>query len=133
MKEIPQGISAETEIEVKDENLASRWGSGLVEVFSTPALVSLLEGTAAKAVIPFLDEGETTVGTMIEVRHLAPTPKGMKVRASAVLTKVEGRKLTFKVEAWDEIERIGEGVHERYVVNSHRFMNRAQEKAKRPC
>lgn len=133
MKEIPQGISAETEIEVKDENLASRWGSGLVEVFSTPALVSLMEGTAAKAVIHFLDEGETTVGTMIEVRHLAPTPKGMKVRASAVLLKAEGRKLTFKVEAWDEVERIGEGVHERYVVNSLRFMNRAQEKAKRPC
>lgn len=133
MREIPLGISAETEIEVKDENLASRWGSGLVEVLSTPALVSLMEGTAAKAILPFLEEGETTVGTTIEVRHLAPTPKGMKVRASAVLIKAEGRKLTFKVEAWDEVERIGEGIHERFVVDRNRFMNRAQEKGKRPC
>lgn len=133
MRKLEPGISCETEIEVKEETLASRWGSGIVEVFSTPALIGLMENAAEKAVRPFLDEGETTVGTRVEVKHIAPTPKGMKVRASATILKVEGRRLVFKVEAWDEVERIGEGEHERFVVDRNRFMNRVQEKGKKPC
>jgi predicted thioesterase len=133
MKSINPGISAEVQIEVSKDMLASQWGSGIVEVFSTPAMVGLMEGAAEKAVRPFLDDGETTVGTWISVKHLAPTPPGMKVKAVAVLRAVEGRRLTFKVEAWDEVERIGEGEHERFVVDQERFMNRAQEKAKKSC
>lgn len=133
MRNIKPGISAETMIEVKEEALASSWGSGIVEVFSTPAMIGLMENAAEKAVRSFLDEGETTVGTRVEVKHLAPTPKGMKVKASATLLKVEGRRLVFKVEAWDEVERIGEGEHERFVVDRNRFMNRVQEKERRTC
>ena len=106
MKKINPGISAEVQIEVSKDMLASQWGSGIVEVFSTPAMVGLMEGAAEKAVRPLLDDGETTVGTWISVKHLAPTPLGMKVKAVAVLRAVEGRKLSFKVEAWDEVEKI---------------------------
>jgi len=133
MRNIEPGTFAETEIEVNDETLASRWGSGIVEVFSTPAMIGLMENAAEKAVRPFLEEGETTVGTRVEVKHLAPTPRGMKVKATATLLKVEGRRLVFKVEAWDEAERIGEGEHERFVVDRTRFMNRVQGKGKKRC
>lgn len=133
MKKIEPGISAELQIEVSKETLASQWGSGIVEVFSTPAMIGLMEGAAEKAVRPYLDEGETTVGTWVSVKHLAPTPLGMKVRAVAVLQAVEGRRLSFKVEAWDEVERIGEGEHERFVVDRERFTQKAKEKRKQAC
>jgi len=128
MKSIEPGISAEIQIEVSREVLASQWGSGIVEVFSTPAMIGLMEGAAEKAVRPYLDEGETTVGTRVCVKHLAPTPLGMKVRAVATLESVEGRRLLFRVEAFDEVEKIGEGEHERFVVDRERFMNRARKK-----
>ncbi|MCR4433619.1 MAG: thioesterase family protein [Caldiserica bacterium] len=133
MKKIEPGISAELQIEVSKETLASQWGSGIVEVFSTPAMIGLMEGAAEKAVRPYLDEGETTVGTWVSVKHLAATPLGMKVRAVAVLQAVEGRRLSFKVEAWDEVERIGEGEHERFVVDRERFTQKAKEKRKQAC
>jgi predicted thioesterase len=133
MKKIEPGISAELQIEVSKETLASQWGSGIVEVFSTPAMIGLMEGAAEKAVRPYLDEEETTVGTWVSVKHLAPTPLGMKVRAVATLKSVKERRLIFHVEAWDEVERIGEGEHERFVVDRKRFMNRAREKARKSC
>ncbi|MGB9834188.1 MAG: thioesterase family protein [bacterium] len=133
MKKIEPGISAELQIEVSKETLASQWGSGIVEVFSTPAMIGLMEGAAEKAVRPYLDEGETTVGTWVSVKHLAPTPLGMKVRAVATLKSVKGRRLIFHVEAWDEVERIGEGEHERFVVDRERFTQKAKEKRKQVC
>jgi fluoroacetyl-CoA thioesterase len=101
-----------------------------VPVFSTPALVGLMESAAVKALTGHLPAGQTTVGGHIDVRHLAATPVGMRVRARAELTAVEGRKLVFKIQAWDEVELIGEADHERFVVELARFLGRVQAKIK---
>ena len=100
----------------------------MVPVFGTPALVGLMEGAAVQALAGRLPPGQTSVGGRIDVRHLAATPVGMRVRARAVLLEVAGRRLTFRVEAWDEIERIGEASHERFVVDEAQFVARAQAK-----
>ena len=116
------GLAAEIEHTVTDDDTAARWGSGLVPVFSTPALVGLMESAAVQALSGHLAPGQTTVGGHIDVHHLAATPVGMRVRARAELTAVEGRKLTFKVQAWDEVELIGEADHERFVIDEARFV-----------
>ena len=103
----------------------------LVPVFGTPALVGLMEASAVKALEGHLPDGQTTVGGHIDVRHLAATPVGMQVRARAELISIEGRKLTFRIEAWDEVEKIGEAVHERFVIDKEKFIARAHEKSKR--
>ncbi len=130
MSELAPGLTGELEHIVADADSASRWGSGLVPVFSTPALVGLMENAAVNALIGHLSPGQTTVGAHIDVHHLAATPVGMQVRARAELTAVEGRKLVFKIQAWDEVELIGEAIHERFVVDQARFFNRVQSKAK---
>ena len=130
MNELATGMAAEREHMVKDEDTASRWGSGLVPVFSTPALVGLMESTAVAVLSGHIPADQTTVGGRIDVRHLAATPVGMRVRARAELTAVEGRKLVFKIQAWDEVELIGEAEHERYVVDEARFLKRVQAKIK---
>lgn len=130
MSELSPGLTGELEHTVADADSASRWGSGLVPVFSTPALVGLMESVAVKALSGNLSTGQTTVGARIDVRHLAATPVGMQVRARAELTAVEGRKLVFKIQAWDEVELIGEATHERFVVDKARFLNRVQSKVK---
>jgi fluoroacetyl-CoA thioesterase len=122
------GLSAELTITVTDADTAAKWGSGLVPVYSTPALVGLLEAAAVKALENQLAAGKTTVGGQIEVRHLAATPVGMSVRARAELTAVEGRKLTFQVEAWDAVEKIGEGSHTRFIIETEKFVSRVQAK-----
>jgi predicted thioesterase len=128
MSAVLPGLSAELTHTVSDEDTASRWGSGLVPVYSTPALVGLMESAAVKALAGSLPEGQTTVGGRIDARHLAATPVGFGVRARAELTAVEGRKLTFNIEAWDEVEKIGEALHERFVIDEHKFVARAQAK-----
>jgi fluoroacetyl-CoA thioesterase len=128
MAEIIAGLSGELEHLVTEADTASRWGSGLVPVFSTPSLVGLMESAAVKALEGRLEPGKTTVGARIDIRHLAATPVGMKVRARAELTAVEGRKLTFTVQAWDEAELIGEADHERYVIDEARFVARVEAK-----
>ena len=128
MNELLPGMAAERKHIVTDEDTASKWGSGLVPVFSTPALVGLMESTAVAALSGQLPEGQTSVGGRIDVRHLAATPVGMQVRARAELTAVEGRKLVFKIQAWDESEMIGEAIHERYIVDEARFLKRVQAK-----
>ncbi len=130
MAEIITGLTGEIEHLVTDQDTASRWGSGLVPVFSTPSLVGLMESAAVKALEGRLPSGQTTVGARIDVRHLAATPVGMKVHAKAELTAVEGRKLIFKVQAWDEAELIGEADHERYVIDEARFVARVEAKRK---
>ncbi len=122
------GLRGEARTAVTPENCASAVGSGLVEVFATPMMIALMEEAAARAVQPHLGEGETTVGTAVHVQHLAATPPGMSVRATAVLERVEGRRLTFRVEAFDDRERIGAGTHERFVIQRDRFLQRAREK-----
>jgi fluoroacetyl-CoA thioesterase len=130
MKELASGLTGEIERTVVDTDTAAQWGSGLVPVFSTPALVGLMEGAAVAALEGCLPPGQTTVGTHIDVHHLAATPVGMQVRARADLTGVEGRKLVFKIQAWDESELIGEAGHERFIVDEARFLGRLQPKIK---
>ena len=107
---------------VTAENTAIALGSGDMEVLATPALVALMENAAMEAVIEELDDEQTTVGAHIDVAHLRPTPIGETVHATAVLTAVEGRKLTFSVKAEDGHGVIGEGTHVRYIVDRHRFL-----------
>jgi predicted thioesterase len=130
MHNLTPGLSAEISITVSEADTASRWGSGLVPVYSTPALVGLMEAAAVKALEGQLEAGQTSVGGHIDVQHLAATPVGMMVRAHAELTGVEGRKLSFHVEAWDEVEKIGEARHDRFVIDTQKFVDRARAKRK---
>lgn len=123
------GLKGSAELIVDEQHLASAVGSGLVPVFSTPMLIALLENAAVEALRPVLPDGQTSVGTRLDVRHLAPTPLGMRVRGHAELVRVEGRALVFNVWAEDEKERIGEGLHERAVIDRARFDRRVREKA----
>jgi len=116
---------------VVQEHLASSFGSGLANVLATPVLVGFCEECCRKMVDPDLPDGKQTVGTEICIRHIAATPQGMKVTVHAVLTKVDGRELHFDVEADDEAERIAVGTHTRFIVDSHRFSRRVQEKRER--
>ena len=116
---------------VVPENTARHLGSGGVSVFATPEMIRLMEGAAVRAVDSLLPEGYRTVGVVVNVRHLAATPLGMAVRARAELLAVEGRKLTFKVEAHDDLERIGEGTHQRMIIDVARFKERTEAKSAR--
>lgn len=124
------GLSAEHKHLVNEADTASAWGSGGVHVFSTPALVGLMESAAVIALRGTQAEGQTTVGGHIDVHHLAATPVGMQVRAVATLTSVEGRKLTFTIQAWDEAELIGEALHERFIIDLSKFMGKVEKKGK---
>jgi fluoroacetyl-CoA thioesterase len=128
MDELAPGLIGEATTVVTETDTAGHWGSGLVPVFGTPALVGLIEGAAVQALAGHLPPGRTSVGGRIDVHHLAPTPVGMHVRAHAELLEVEGRRLVFHVEAWDEVEQIGRATHERFIVDEERFV--AQAKAK---
>jgi predicted thioesterase len=131
MEETKIGLIGEVQHLVIEADTAERWGSGLAPVFSTPALVGLMESAAVKALEGTIAAGQTSVGTRIDVHHLAATPVGMTVRARAELIGVDGRKLTFKVQAWDEVELIGEADHERFIVDEARFLARVKEKIQR--
>jgi fluoroacetyl-CoA thioesterase len=118
------GMRGEANTTVVHENTAAAVGAGGVEVFGTPMMIALMENAAWRAVVDALDEGYVTVGTLVNVRHLAATPLGQQVRALAELIEVDGRRLVFRVEAYDEQQKIGEGQHERYIVNLERFLGR---------
>lgn len=122
------GLVGEASLTVTDTMTAAALGSGNVEAFSTPALIALLEAAAIDALKGRLPEGQTSVGTMLNVRHLAATPVGMAVTARATLKEIDGRRLVFDVEAWDAVERIGEGTHERFIVTRARFEERVRGK-----
>jgi fluoroacetyl-CoA thioesterase len=128
MSPLTPGLNAELTITVTAADTAARWGSGTVPVYSTPALVGLMEMTAVKALEEAMEPGQTTVGGHIDVHHLAATPVGMQVRARAELTAMEGRKLIFQVEAWDAVEKIGEALHERFLIDAAKFVARCQAK-----
>lgn len=130
MSDLTPGLRAEFELTVTDADTAAQWGSGLIPVYSTPALVGAMEKTAVLALDGHLPTGQTSVGRRIEVRHLAPTPVGMKVRVAAELIEVEGRKLVFKIEACDEVEKIGEASHDRFMIDEAKFMAKVQSKGK---
>lgn len=123
------GLSGTVEIVVGTRDTAPHVGSGKIKVLATPVMVNLMEEAALNAVEGLLPEGFQTVGTRLEITHTAATPVGLHVIAGAELTHIDGRRLIFRVWADDETERIGQGVHERIVVNVARFDARAQEKA----
>lgn len=115
---------------VSDKNTALSVGSGSLRVYATPAMVALMERAACEAVAPLLNEGETTVGTSVQINHVSATPVGMQVSATAEVLSFEGRKLILKVTASDECGIIGEGMHERFVVSSTRFTEKTYSKIK---
>ena len=117
------GTTGESTTTVVPENTAAYVGAGGVEVFATPMMIGLMENAAWGAVADQLEKGYVTVGTLVNVRHLAATPLEQKVKATAELVEIDGRRLVFRVEAYDEQQKIGEGFHERFIVNLERFMN----------
>ena len=125
---IEVGIKGHAEALVEQEDTAKVVGSGDLLVYATPCMVALMEGAAWQSVAPFLAEGESTVGTRMDVRHLSATPVGMEVRAESELTAVDGRKLTFEVHAFDESGEIGSAVHERVVIRAERFLEKTYDK-----
>lgn len=122
------GIKGREEVMVTEENTAKAMGSGTLDVFATPAMTALMEMTAWKSVAPFLEDGDGTVGTLLQITHDAPTPLGMKVFCESELLEVDGRRLVFHVAAFDEKGKIGEGRHERFVINNERFAAKAEKK-----
>ena len=129
-RELKAGITGTAEIVVGTRDTAPHVGSGKIGVLATPIMVNLMEAAALQAVERFMPAGHQTVGTHLDVKHFAATPVGMKVRAEAELVRVEGRTLTFRIRAEDEREPIGEGVHERLIINVERFDQRMQKKMK---
>lgn len=122
------GMTAEKSEEVTENNTAIKYGSGGVAVYATPAMIGIMEGTCLAAVDPFLPEGMSTVGIHLDIKHTAATPVGMSVRATAKLIEISGKRLTFTVEAYDNKEKIGEGTHQRYIIDLAKFLQKAQEK-----
>ncbi len=118
------GLNHESTTIVSQSNSAKTLGSGDIDVFATPAMVALMENAAMLAVASVLPEGSATVGTQMNTSHIKASPIGATITASAELTEVEGRKLTFAVKAWDEKGVIGEGVHTRFVVDRERFLSK---------
>ncbi|MCX7024338.1 MAG: thioesterase family protein [Spirochaetes bacterium] len=131
MEGIAIGAKGERSLMVDDGHTAKHLGSGTVAVYATPMMALAMEEAAVDAVDRFLEPGMATVGVSLDVRHLAATPLGMKVKATAELTGIDGRMLTFRVEASDEKERIGEGVHTRAIIDVARFAARLEAKAAR--
>lgn len=122
------GIKGMQKTEVTDTNSALAMGSGTLKVFATPAMIALMEETAWKSVAPHLEDGSGTVGTALNIKHTAATPLGMTVTCESELIAVDGRKLTFHVTAKDEAGVIGEGEHERFIVQNEKFQAKADSK-----
>jgi len=126
--EIRAGISGTAELVVGEEHTAPRVGSGKVHVLATPVMINLIEAAALAAIEHLLPEGYQSLGTHLDVRHIAATPVGMRVRASVEVIKMESRTVVFRVEVHDEKDLIGDGVHERVVVNVAKFDERVRRK-----
>ncbi len=125
------GLKARVDKTVEYKDTAKAVASGLAEVFATPSMIALMENAAYLAVQPQLPKGASTVGIRIDAQHLAATPVGLKVWAKAELVAVDGRKLTFDIQAYDEMEKIGSAKHERFVIEEQKFIARAEAKGKK--
>lgn len=126
MHKVKVGLQGEARTVVSEENTADAYGAEGIDVYATPALVGLVEAAAMDAVKGCLEKGWTTVGMEIRLKHLAPTPKGMEVVARATLEAIDGRRLVFSVEAFDEKEQIACGQHHRYIVDRGKFLTQAK-------
>ncbi|SHI66587.1 thioesterase family protein [Propionispora hippei] len=122
------GMLGEKSEPVTSHNTAIQYGSGSVAVYATPAMVGLMEGACVNTVDAHLPEGMSTVGIDLKIKHTAATPVGMTVRAEATLTGINGKRLTFAIKAFDDKEQIGEGSHERYIINVEKFLQKAGAK-----
>ena len=125
---IAPGIKGHLEQMVTDELCADRIGSGLVKVFATPMMIALIEQTCNESVTPLLEAGQGTVGTRVDVSHCAATPVGMRVWCDSELMEVDRRRLVFSVKAYDECGLIGEGTHERFIIDSEKFQAKIDAK-----
>ena len=128
MEKIKLGMEEQQEFVVEDEYTAGHVGSGSLRVLATPSLIGFMERTARDLMERSLPDGYSSVGVWVDVRHLAATPAGAKVRVSCQVIEVDGRKVDFRVDAWDEFEKIGEGLHQRVVIEVSRFLQRLQAK-----
>lgn len=113
---------------VKEGNTALSMGSGGLKVYATPAMIALAEKAAYLSVEEYLEEGQGTVGTLMDIKHMAATPVGMEVMAESELIEVNNRELTFKIEVFDEREKIGEGIHKRFIIYNEKFQNKVNAK-----
>lgn len=130
MLDLKPGLAGQASLVVGEEHTAPRIGSGRVHVLATPVMINVIEAAALDAIERLLPPGHQSLGTVLNVRHIAATPVGMRVQASAEVTAVEGRTVRFRVEARDEKDLIGDGTHERVVVNVAKFDERLQRKLK---
>ena len=122
------GLKHTKETVCDEFNTAEAVGSGSLKVFSTPALLTLMELCAAELVSPELEEGQSTVGTSVILKHIAATPVGMKIKCECTLTEIDRRRLTFDIKAYDERELVGECTHERFIVNNEKFLDKCYSK-----
>lgn len=122
------GIKGEAAEVVTESRTAKSMGSGMLEVYATPAMIALIEKAACESVAKELETGKGTVGTLLNVKHLAASPVGMKITAKTELVEIDRRKLVFQVEVYDETGKIGEGVHERFIIENETFQKKADEK-----
>jgi len=130
MLDLKPGLAGQASLVVGEEHTAPRIGSGRVHVLATPVMINVIEAAALDAIEGLLPPGHQSLGTVLNVRHIAATPVGMRVQASAEVIAVEGRTVRFRVEARDERDLIGDGTHERVVVNVAKFDERLQRKLK---
>ena len=126
--EITVGMKGEVSTYVEREDTAKEVGSGDLLVYATPCMVALMEGAACEASANALSDTQTTVGTALNIEHIAATPVGLDVRAEATVTAVEGKVITFEVNAYDEAGQIGKGIHKRVIVNTQKFLEKAYDK-----
>lgn len=122
------GIIGQEELIVNEMNTAEALGSGSLAVFATPAMIALMEKTARLSVAPFLEDGQSTVGTLVNVKHLSASPVGMKITCRTELKEIDRRRLVFHVECSDEAGIIGEGEHERFIIDEAKFMTKTEAK-----
>lgn len=128
--ELKTGIKNKREMTVDKGLTADMWGSGGLPVYATPAMIALMEQTACLSVEPCMEEGYSTVGTRLDVAHLSASPVGARITCESELIEIDGRRLVFKVNASDDAGPIGEGTHERFIINIEKFMARTEAKLK---
>lgn len=124
------GMTGKKSLTVTKERTAQAISSGTLPVLATPVMIALMEDTAKECAAPYLADGQSTVGTLVNIRHVSATPVGMDVSCEARLTEIDGRRLVFEVKACDAAGVIGEGTHERFIVDNEKFMTKVEGKNK---
>ena len=129
-QELKPGILGKTELVVDASVSAKKVASGEMDVFGTPYVIALMEQTADESTRPYLEEGCATVGTLVNIRHTAATPMGMKAWAESELIEVDGRRLVYRVAVFDEVGQVADGIHERFIIYKEKFMQKTASRGK---